>query len=162
MNISDIISLVAAVVASVGLFHTVFTQKAIQKKKIKRSTVEAFNKLQNEVLDKLAPLDSKNANVIAENRKNNEEFWQAYVDYKTLISRLEHFSVGVKEKVYDLDVLDELAGEHLIFLLPKIKPIIDAANERCDVPKYYQNYISLVENLKSKHRSCIADRKGIL
>lgn len=104
-------------------------------------------------MDKLAPLDSKNAELITENRYTSEECKQAYADYRTLIARLEHFSVGVKEKVYDLDVVDELAGEHLIFLLPKIKPIIDAANERCNVPKYYQNYISLVENLKSKHKS---------
>lgn len=153
MDISDIISSIAAVVAVAGLFHTVLTQKAIQKNEVKRSTIDAFNILQNEVLDKLAPLDKENALVITENRQDNEECRRAYVDYKTLISRLEHFSVGVQAKVYDLDVLDELAGEHLIFLLPKIKPIIDAANERCNPPKYYQNYIGLVENLKSKHKS---------
>ncbi len=153
MEISDFISLIAVVIAIAGLCHTVLTQKRIQRNEIKRSTVDAFNRLQNEVLDKLAPLNEENAILVTENRKDNEDCRKAYADYRTLISRLDHFSVGVKEKVYDLDVIDKLAGEHLIFLLPKIKPIIDVANERCDPPKYYQNYIGLVEDLKSKHKS---------
>ena len=143
---------IAALAAAFSLLWSVKTQKKIQESEIKRATIDAFNRLQSEVLDKLALMDRVNAEVIVEERENNEDCRQAYYDYKTLIARLEHFAVGIEQGVYDLDVVDKLAGEHLIFLLFKIEPIIDAANDHVHADKYYQSYIWLVEQLEKRHK----------
>ena len=149
--LSTIAAWVAALAAAFTFYYSMRTQKKIQENEVKRETIDAFNRLQREVLDKLALVDTKNAEIIAEEKENNEACKQAYNDYKTLIARLEHFAVGVEQGAYDLDVVDKLAGEHLIFLLPKIEPIIDAANEHVRTDKYYQSYVRLVERLKKRH-----------
>ena len=152
ITLSTIASWVAALAAVGALFWSVYTQNIMQKNEAKRATIEAFNKLQNEVLDKLVKVDIENAEIIAEARDDNEECRQAYNDYKALIARLEHFSVGIEQGAYDLEVVDKLAGEHLVYLLPKIEPIIDAANEHARTDKYYQSYVELVRQLEERHR----------
>lgn len=149
--VATIASLITAIVAVFSLCRSVKTQKDIQKNEVKRATIDAFSKLQEDVLDKLVSEDKANAAIIAEERNDNEECKKAYNDYKTLVARLDHFSIGIEQGVYDLDVVDKLAGEHLVFLLPKIEPIIDAANEHLKTDKYYQNYVKLVEQLKKRH-----------
>ena len=146
-----IASWIAALAATGTLFWSVYTQNKIQKKDVKRATIDAFNLLQSEVLDKLASVDKANAEAIVERRETNEACRKAYNDYKTLIARLEHFAVGIEQGAFDLDIVDKLAGEHLIYLLPKIEPIIDAANEHVQTDKYYQSYVKLVERLRTRH-----------
>lgn len=148
---STIASWIAALVAVATLFWSVNTQNKMRKEEKKRATIEAFNRLQCEVLDKLVLVDKENAEVIADAREDNEACRQAYNDYKTLIARLEHFAVGIEHGAYDLDVVDKLAGEHLIYLFPKIEPIINAANEHVQPDKYYQNYVNLVKKLEQRH-----------
>lgn len=152
ITLSTIASWIAALAAVGALFWSVHTQYSMQKKEVKRATIEAFNRLQSEVLDKLVLVDKDNAEIIAEEKADNEACKQAYNDYKTLIARLEHFAVGIEQGAYDLDVVDQLAGEHLIYLLPKIEPIIDAANKHVRTDKYYQSYVRLVEKLRYRHR----------
>ena len=152
ITLSTIASWITALAAVGALFWSVYTQNLMQKNEVKRATIEAFNKLQNEVLDKLVKVDRECAEIISEARDDNEECRQAYCDYKTLIARLEHFAVGIEQGAYDLDMVDKLAGEHLVYLLPKIEPIIDAANEHTWTDKYYQSYVELVRQLEERHR----------
>ena len=77
-----IASWVAALAATGTLFWSVYTQNKIQKKDVKRATIEAFNLLQSEVLDKLASVDKANAEAIVERRETNEACRKAYNDYK--------------------------------------------------------------------------------
>lgn len=145
-------SCVTALVAVTTLFWSVNTQNKMRKDEVKRAIIEAFNRLQSEVLDKLVLVDKVNAKVIADAREDNEAYRQAYNDYKTLIARLEHFAVGVEKGAYDLDVVDRLAGDHLIYLYPKVEPIIAATNDQVQTEKYYQSYSKLVKKLEQRHR----------
>ena len=159
VDFSTIAAWFTAIVALGSLCWSVRTQNIIQKNEVKRTTIDAFNRLQSEVLDKLVLVDKENAELVVEERADNEACKQAYNDYKTLIARLEHFAVGVEQGAYDLDMVDKLAGEHLIYLLPKIKPIIDAANEHLQSDRHYQSYIGLVEQLKKRHPSVNTEYK---
>lgn len=150
--VAAIASMATAIAAIGTLFWSARTQNKIQKNEVKRSTMDDFNRLQSEVLDKLVQVNRENAEVIAEEREDNEECKQAYNDYRALVARLEHFAVGIEQGAYDLDMVDKLAGEHLIRLLPKIKPIIDAANEYEETDKHYQSFVDLVGLLKERHR----------
>ena len=80
-NLSIIASWIAASVAALSLVWSVLTQKRIQKLEVKRATIYAFNHLQSEVLDKLIKVDRANAELIVEERDNNEACRGAYNDY---------------------------------------------------------------------------------
>ena len=151
--ISTIAACASALIAASSLCRSAKTQKEVKIMELKRATIEAFNELQHDVLDKFAPLSAKNAKLIVEEMQSSEQARQAYVDYRTLIARLDHFSIGVYQGIYDYDLVKELAGDHLVYLLPKIKPIIDYANRRQTNCKYYGNYMRLVKRLQGSNQT---------
>ena len=150
LTVSAVSAALSAIISLIALTVSINNQKKIKAEEKKQLTIEAFNQLQEQVLDKLASVDRENAELIVENRYKGNDFKQAYNDYKTLIARLEHFAIGVNEGVYDFDIVNKLAGEHLVFLYPKIEPIIDEANKSSADNKYYQEYRKLC-NRKSKN-----------
>lgn len=146
-SVSSIAAATSTVIAAITLIKTLRTQKEMQKVQIKQNTINAFNILQNEVLDKLVLVDRKNAKIIVDSL-DNEECRTAYNNYKSLIARLDHFAIGIKYEIYDLDVVNKLAGEHIIFLYDKIEPIICEANKKENQIKHYFNFVDLVNKLK--------------
>lgn len=143
----ELASIVIAVISAAFSIVTYVKTFLYEKRK---ATIESFNNLQNEVLDKFAGIEKQNAKVILENL-NDEQCKEAYDGYRVLIARLEHFAVGVNKKIYDFKVVDKIAGEHLVHLFIKIKPIIDRANKNEPREKHYCNFIELVEKLNLKY-----------
>ena len=142
--LSTIVS-VLSILISIATYVKTFLY---EKRKV---TIENFNILQNEVLDKFLCVNNKNAKTIITNI-DNAQCKDAYNDYRALIARLEQFAVGVNKRIYDFKVVDIIAGNHLIYLYIKIKPIIDKANEREEKTVHYCNFVELVEKLNSKHK----------
>ncbi|MBQ7036472.1 MAG: hypothetical protein IJN74_03165 [Clostridia bacterium] len=144
----ELISIIIAVLSIVISFSTYVATFLYEKRK---ATVESFNILQNEVLDKFLCIKNENAKIIIANL-DNVQCKDAYDGYRALLARLEQFAVGVNKRIYDFKVVDTIAGKHLIFLYKKIKPIIDKANEREEKVVHYCNFVTLVEKLNSKHQ----------
>ena len=142
----------SAIFAGAQLKESQKTQKEMLHREKQKDTIDAFSKLQEEVLDKLASDSSQNVKLIVENF-NQPKCKEAYDDYRVLIARLEHFSVAVNCGIYDFDVLDRLGGEHIAFLYKKIKPVIDKANSFSHDKKYYCEFTELAEKLNEKHKN---------
>ena len=139
------------ILAIISVALSLYTYTATVHHEKKKATIDAFNLLQNEVLDKFVCITKENAEVIVANL-DDKKCKEAYDSYRALIARIEHFAIGVKEKVYDFNVVDELAGTHLIYLYKKIKPIIDNANKNEKKIKHYCNFASLVDRLNHKYK----------
>ena len=144
----ELASIIIALLSAIISFGTYYKTFRYEKRK---ATIESFNILQNEVLDKFVCIKKENADMIVENL-DNTQCKEAYDDYRTLIARLEQFAVGVNKNIYDYKVVDMIAGRHLICLYIKIKPIIDKANEREELIVHYKNFVELVERLDFKHK----------
>ena len=135
------------VLSIVTYITTVFHEK-------RKATIDAFNLLQNEVLDKFASINRENAKTIIENL-DCVECKEAYDGYRVLIARLEHFSIGVKKRIYDYRIVDALVGVHFICLYMKVKPIIDKANsynKNGNDTQHYCYFVELVEKLDRKRK----------
>lgn len=139
---SFIIAVISAAVSIVTYIATVCYEK-------RRTTIQAINRLQNEVLDKFINISKDNANIILENL-DDPRCKEAYNDYRALIARLEHFAIGVNKHIYDFSIVNDLMGVHLISLYLKIAPIIAEANKKEKEMRYYCNFLRLVNNLDKK------------
>ena len=150
MDLTNIVCTVLSVISTFGstvaLINSIYVQQRLAKR---QTTIEAFNILQNEVLDILVFDKFGNAEIIVENTYNSK-CEEAYKAYKTLVARLEHFAVGVNQKVYDFKVVNKLAGIHLIYLYEKIKPVIDNANKYSHEILYYGEFVKLIDRLKKQ------------
>lgn len=150
MEMDMIISLCAMVASVAAVIISVTTYRAGLKRERKQATLDAFNILQSQVLDKLNHHHRSEFEVVAQNCQK-EEHKERFNEFRGLIARCEHFAVGVNEEIYDFAVVDKLAAAHFIFLYEKVKPIITVARSRPNAEKYYGEFEHLVSRLRERH-----------
>ena len=127
----DIITIVVSIGAA---GFAVFTWRTSVKHDRKVATIDAYNQLQEQALDKLYVYMPKEIKELARNRRKEE-----YKQVAVYIARIEHFAVGVNHGVYDLDIVYELAHGFLDgSIRERIKPIIEV-KEKDSADEYYNN-----------------------
>ena len=141
----SIIALVISVIS--GIFALVsFLWTAARDRK--QATLEAYNRLQSEVFDPINTYSPGEIEEICEDTKS--------MDYKILsgyLARIEHFCVGVNNKIYDDKVFYSLA--HGYFdghqLRKRIAPLVDAKNtSNFSKELFYANLYSIWDWMEEK------------
>ena len=120
-TLSLIVAIISGIVAVVSVVFSIITyQKAVARDR-KLATLEAFNRLQAEAFDPLNHMSPANIREICEDPK-----CEAYKTLSGYVARIEHFCVGVKNKIYDRDTVYELAHGYLDgkMLMDRIGPLM--------------------------------------
>lgn len=134
----------------ISAFSFVFSLVTYQKNVVhnrKKLTLDAFNILQEQVLDKLNIFSKKDVKNISKNTKTKD-----YKRITTLMARIEHFSVGVNSNVYDIKVLKRLAGKHFYAIYDKLLPMIEKKRKINKTDKHYDEFELLIKNLKCLYK----------
>jgi hypothetical protein len=76
--IASIAAAFGAIAAAVSLAYAVRTQKKAEVRACRQATIEAFSRLQESVLDKLADIKPAEIRAAAENRNSSEEERRIY------------------------------------------------------------------------------------
>ena len=143
-TVTVIISIASAVLALGSAAFSIFTYVRNVRHDRRRDTLDAFNRLQNESLDKLNKMRPEDVREIAEDTASDE--------YKTLsgyIARLEHFCAGVNLGIYDRKTVFELANGYLDSntIRSRIDPIIEKKHRKAE-KDYYENIHRLLAWMK--------------
>ena len=144
-----IVAIVSGVIAIASALFSVFTYYNTVLHDRKSATLEAYNRLQAEVFDPLNSYTPMEISDICEDTKS--------VEYKVLsgyLARIEHFCIGVNEKIYDKGVFYKMAHGYFDghILYRRIEPILMSKK---NAEQYYSNTYSVLEqmNKKSKKRN---------
>lgn len=106
--------------AAWGLYTFIWTGNRDRK----QATLEAYNQLQEQVLDHLNHYMPREIEEIAQHPRSVE-----YRKLSAYLARIEHFCVGVNQKIYDRGVVYELAHGYLDGAIKnKITPLIEKKN----------------------------------
>lgn len=140
-------ALVSAGAAVGALWNSINIQKKTADENKKNNTIEAFNRLQDQVLDKMVSFSKEQINILIEDMDYEPKIKEAYDDCRALVAKCEHFAVGVNSGVYDIDLVNDLGGVHLIYLYRKVLPIIDKAREYENGKDAYKEFEKLVDSL---------------
>ena len=90
-----------------------------------QATLDAYNQLQEQALDQLNYYVPTQVAEIAKDPRSEE-----YKKISAYIARIEHFCVGVNQKIYDRKTVYELAHGYLDSSIKKrIEPIIEKKNK---------------------------------
>lgn len=117
----DLISIGFSVIAAV--FSLITYRKSIVHDR-QQATLEAYNQLQEQALDHLNYYVPTQVAEIAKDPRSDE-----YKKISAYIARIEHFCVGVDQKIYDQKTVYELAHGYLDGGIKKrIEPIIERKN----------------------------------
>lgn len=148
MLILDVISLIFSVIATGFAVFTYLVNVLHDKRK---ATLEAYNVLQEQALDKLyiySPTEIRD--IVKKNR--SEEYKQISV----YVARIEHFAVGVKQNIYDWKTIYELSHGFLDgSIKSRIEIVINEKNKKfgCD---FYCNihflYNKMEKEAKKRNR----------
>ncbi len=139
----------SAVVAVLTLRNSIKIQKKTADDSRKNNTINAFNSLQDNVLDKMVSIAEDDIAAIVENKDDGVKVKEAYNGYRTLVARCEHFAVGVNSGVYDIDLVNDLGGKHLIYLYQKVLPVIDEARAHDDTAyKEFEKMVTALYKLR--------------
>ena len=141
----SIVAIVLSVISGVFSYYTFYWTA---KRDRKHATLEAFNRLQAEVFDNLNKYTHAEIREICVRTQSAE--------YKTIsgyLARIEHFCVGINEKIYDRDTFYALA--HGYFdgnqIRGRIEPIITFKNQISDSSEtFYNDTLSVLRWMEKK------------
>ena len=140
---SDIIAFVALVVSIASLM-------CMKRYNRKKDTLDDFNRLQQEVLDKLNEYSDeqiKDIATLSENSKNED-----YREITILLARIEHFAVGANIGIYNVRVIKRLAGKYFINLYKKLEPVIAKKRDKRPEAKHYDEFEKLTKKLTRRYK----------
>ena len=130
--IISVLALVFSVISGVFAFCTfIWTARRDRK----QATLDAYKTLQNEVFDKINLYRPSEILEFSKHPTSKE-----YNEVGAMIARIEHFCVGVNNRIYDKKTVYELAHGYFdgTKLKSRITPIIDRKNSNSD-HDYYSN-----------------------
>lgn len=142
-----IISIVSLVIAILSLFYTFVIHKQTVEHDKKQATLDAFNILQEQVLDKLNCYTDSKIKEISEDARSKD-----YKSITILMARIEHFSVGVNSDIYDIKVVKRLAGKHFCALYKKLLPMIEKKRKINKSDKHYDEFEKMIEKLNELYK----------
>lgn len=144
----DILALTISVIAFAFSVLQFFYERNRNRKE---ATIHAFDVLEETVFSKdsykklplKAGLEYVNSGILpADMIKWNEA--------TILLSRIEHFAVGVNSKIYDLDTLNRMAGAFMIGEYRRWKPIIETKRISSPEQNHYVEFEKLYNSLLKK------------
>lgn len=145
-NVLDWIQLITGVIGIVTIVPSVIIHFINKRLDRRRATLEAYHTLENEAL---LPLNHYEPNIIRQivENSNKAEYKQEYIDLRSKVALIEHFSVGIYYHIYDKKTAYELGKGFLNGTIKRrIDPIINQANRFGD-HKYYIHTMKMMSEL---------------
>lgn len=112
------------------------------------ATIDALAELQKDVLNNEEFINTQVESILEHHKTLSGEFDAAWETISESLARIEQFAVGVNTKVYSIEILDRMAGSHIIKLFYKFEPIIVYKREKGKTNKRYIEFETMVKSLK--------------
>lgn len=156
-TILDVVAVITAIIAIVKTQQSLnFTTRTYEEGVVhtrKKDTIEAFNSLQCQALDKLNAYTDKEIEEIAGFQySRNPEEKAKYREISGYMARIEHFCVGVVNDIYDKEIVYQLAHNYFEKALKRrISPMLKKKNIRSENNyKYTEEVFELLEQYNMK------------
>lgn len=112
-----VLDIIAVIISFVAVLFSLLQFFIEKNRNRKEATIHAFDKLEeNENVVKLFSLSKAHIDSLVERKQHKdaliEEEWSKLSNALPLI---EHFAVGINAKIYDIEVLNQMAGNQMIF-----------------------------------------------
>lgn len=141
ISIAALITSIVSILVSVAIYWL-----GIRREK-KQATLDAFNLLQTQVLDRLNYYRKYDIDEIAEDIHSAD-----YKDISGLLARCAHFAVGVNTGIYDEKTVRRLAGRYIIALYDKMEPMIEKKRALNKSERHYEEFEILTDSMRKYYK----------
>lgn len=148
-TLAIIFSIVSSCFAVVSFVYSVCTHYRAIAHARKQATLDAFNRLQNEAFDPLNLYSPAEMREIVKHPTSEK--------YKIIggyVARIEHFCVGVENKIYDRKTVYQLAHEYLDkgTIWERMSIIIEAKQKKSGDGEVYSVIFRVRKSMKKSRR----------
>lgn len=153
------ISIIAAAISLISLFVSIKSYVQDHKRRKKQATIEFYDTICEKLYELNANTDPTLGGIAPtiENIANNI---QLKADVTKILSTYERFSAGVNSGIFDLDLIDRMAGSYLIVLFSRFLPYIEEIRKDASRKSSYVEFEHLVMEIK-KRRSTYHNKGSI-
>ncbi len=151
MKIDIIIGLFALLISCLSLYVSLYYNKKDHERRRKQATIEYFEEMTSKLYDSQAKFNTKFNQLdidIAELDSDTE----LLKDATEILAAFERLSVGVNTKIFDLDILDRMAGSYLVVMYNRFAPYIAKVRTDASRVNSYQEFEYIVDCIKKKRR----------
>lgn len=141
----DFIAIIVSVVALLLSAYQFLFERKLNRME---ATIDALAELQKDVLNNEEFINTQVESILEHHKTLSGEFDSAWETISESLARIEQFAVGVNTKVYSIEILDRMAGSHIIKLFYKFEPIIAYKREKGKTNKRYIEFETMVKSLK--------------
>jgi len=116
----------------------------------KEATIHAFDQLEeNDSVVKLFFLPKSTLDgCVADKINNGQRVNKDWEEISLALSLVEHFAVGVNNSIYDIKILNSMAGNKMISLFSNCESVIHNKREGRDNQKNYAEFEKMINQLK--------------
>ena len=138
----------ALLVSLISLTVAFLTYYQDHRRRKKQSTIEYYSNMANE----LYPLDERTNTLLGgvvptpEKLSTDKELLALATK---LLSSYERLSVGVNAGIFDFDIIDRMAGSHLIALYARFEPYINSIRNEGNQKYFYVEFEKLAMRIRS-------------
>lgn len=139
------LSILAIIISVISGGFAVYTFFWTARRDRKQATLDAYNVLQEQALDRLNEYSGSQIKQIVEDGSKEK-----YRELGKCLARLEHFSVGTNTGIYDRKTVYELSHGYLdVGIWYKLQPVLEQ-KQKGKKEEYYKNYRNLVMWMKKQ------------
>ncbi len=149
---SFVIDIIAAIATIVPIFIAAVTYKKDTRRKAKQDTIEAYTRLNKDVLFPISNTDKKTVREYAENPRS-----EGYKKFTTYLMEIESFCIGLENKIYDFGVFYQLANHYFNseqgVIQPRLMIILEAKKgDGADLFQYHKALGSIWKKMDERDR----------
>ena len=139
------LSILAIVISVISGGFAIYTFFWTARRDRKQATLNAYNTLQEQALDRINEYTGTQIKQIVEDGNKDE-----YRKLSKCLARLEHFSVGANTGIYDRKTVYELGHGYLdVGIWYKLQPVLEQ-KQKGKKEEFYKNYCNLVIWMKKQ------------
>ena len=123
-----LISLMTTIFTIIPIIFAVYTYHKDTKRKAQQDTIEAYVRLQRDVLSQISRLKPSEVRKFSHDRISDN-----YKQFTEYLMEIECFCIGLEQGIYDFDVFFALARDYFDDkkgpIRPTIQPMLDVKNQ---------------------------------
>ena len=154
--IVEVLDFAAIIVSVVALVLSLFQFFVERKRVSNQATIDSFAELQSSVFN-MTDFNELDVDKILLEYKKEEPTKEVLRDWENLseyMARIEQFAVGVNTGVFNIKIVDRMAGSHIIKQYNRLYPVICYKREKGKTNKRYEEFEKMAKKL-SKYNTDI-------
>lgn len=154
MEADTLVSILALLISILALFVSIYFNAKDHIRRRKQATIEYFEDITSKLYDLQAKFNIKLSQLDIEMSKLDTDS-ELLKDATEVLAAFERLCVGINTHIFDINILDRMAGSYLIVMYERFNPYIEKIRMDSSRVNSYREFERVVNKIKRKRKKSI-------